>query len=454
MSLDPEVRRGGNLPFGMFASVWMCDPRYSTNARTLYAILVTYADTHSRDTGRGKPYRVELARQLGTSLATLDRTLDELEAAGLVVVEARVDPENPKKNDANIYHLKDFPLMYAGNGEWTDPLPAGVKAADVAKEQTEARRAAKREQGIQRRGGVPKGVNPRAVREGRGGCQGPHGPRKNAPVSGGGGSTHAARGSSMGAARVAAPMLPNVYSPLQNPSPEPDPSVRPLVPEGGARANETDGRTGGGGGKKGKRGRREPAAPVAPVVDNEGVALLLAIGAEQPEFLLSDLPLAHQGLKVMGMLADGWTPELIRQVVAGRPLPERIETTVAGVISGRLSKASKGPVPRAGMAPAAAEDGSGYGCDVEERTPGPAPWSVVRERITSGSGRLRDCAGDEGLCPRVAEPGREMCADCLGWVVCECGVRRFDPAVGAVCGGCAEEAADVRRALVAAGFTP
>lgn len=221
MSLDPEVRRGGNLPFGMVASRWMCDPRYSTNARTLYAILVTYADTQKRNTERGKPYRSELAAQLGVSVSTVDRTLAEMEVAGMVRVEPRVDPDNPANNDASIYHLFDYPLMYAGNGEWTDPLSAGVKAADVAKELIEQRRAEKRQRGIERRGGVPKGVNPKAVR----------GARKTAKNERGG-STGAARGSSMGAARVAAPVLPNIQNPLQNPYPDPEaPSAR-SAPDG------------------------------------------------------------------------------------------------------------------------------------------------------------------------------------------------------------------------------
>lgn len=238
MSLAPEVRRGGTLPFGMVASKWMCDPRYSTNARTLYAILVTYADTQSRNTGRGKPYRTELAKQLGVSLSTLDRTLDELEVGGLLRIEERVDPSNPKKNDANVYHLLDFPLMYAGNGEWTDPLPPGIKAADAAKQRTEERRAAKREQGIERKGGVPKGVNPRAVKAAR---EAATSKDDQDEESAGGGSTHAATPGSTHAATLAAPVLPNVYSPVQTPSLEPNRGDGRRPTAGGfARASASD----------------------------------------------------------------------------------------------------------------------------------------------------------------------------------------------------------------------
>ncbi|MFC8207972.1 hypothetical protein [[Kitasatospora] papulosa] len=215
MSLNPEVRRGGNLPFGMVASCWMCDPRYSTNARTLYAILVTYADTQGRTTAKGKPYRPELAAQMGVSVSTVDRTLVEMEVAGMVVIEERVDPANPTQNDSNVYHLQDYPLMYAGNGEWKDPLDRGVKAADVAKELIEKRRAEKRAQGIARKGGVPKGVNPKKVREQRQ-------PAEQRENEEGGGSTHAAGSGSTHAATPAAPVLRNVYSPVQTPSQEKD----------------------------------------------------------------------------------------------------------------------------------------------------------------------------------------------------------------------------------------
>ncbi|MFF2731810.1 hypothetical protein ACFVS9_28365 [Streptomyces sp. NPDC058008] len=228
MSLNPEVRRGGNLPFGMVASCWMCDPRYSTNARTLYAILVTYADTQGRTTAKGKPYRPELAAQMGVSVSTVDRTLVEMEVAGMVVIEERVDPANPTHNDSNVYHLQDYPLMYAGNGEWKDPLGRGVKAADVAKELIEKRRAEKRAQGIARKGGVPKGVNPKKVREQRQSAEQGEGEE-------GSSSTHAAGSGSTHAATPAAPVLRNVYSPVQTPSREKDVLLDGRRPSSGSR---------------------------------------------------------------------------------------------------------------------------------------------------------------------------------------------------------------------------
>ncbi|MEW2267886.1 helix-turn-helix domain-containing protein [Streptomyces sp. NPDC047868] len=78
---------------------------------------------------------------------------------------------------------------------------------------------------------------------------------------------------------------------------------------------------------------------------NPGVELLLAIGAEQPEFLLTGKTLQDQGLPLAGMLLDGWTPEQLRQVIADRPLPDPIRTSVGAVISSRIRDALAAPAP-------------------------------------------------------------------------------------------------------------
>ncbi|MFJ6069080.1 helix-turn-helix domain-containing protein [Streptomyces tendae] len=84
---------------------------------------------------------------------------------------------------------------------------------------------------------------------------------------------------------------------------------------------------------------------------NPGVDLLLAIGNEKPEFLLTGKTLADQGLAVAGMLLEGWTPEQLRQVIAGRPLPDQITTTVGAIVSARLKQALTGPAPSNVSAP-------------------------------------------------------------------------------------------------------
>lgn len=305
MSLDPEVRRGGNLPFGMVASVWMCDPRYSTNARTLYPILVTYADTQARNTRKGKPYRKELAAQLGVSVSTVDRTLVEMEVAGMVTIEARIDPKNPANNEANIYHLHDAPLMFQGNGTWTDPLPSGVKAADVAKELIEQRRAEKRQQGVERRGGVPKGVSSKAVKEARKESPG------KAPEEGGG-STGAARGGSTDAATRAARMLPNIQNPFQTPSPE------PLTTDGRRPGAGSRGQSSGGSAASGKSKPRS----LTPQEGKAYASFAKALPPELAELLPKNAPRDLKLAVIEAMDLDGPAERTAEQLVAFRLMPK------------------------------------------------------------------------------------------------------------------------------------
>ncbi|MFJ3043636.1 helix-turn-helix domain-containing protein [Streptomyces tendae] len=121
---------------------------------------------------------------------------------------------------------------------------------------------------------------------------------------------------------------------LQDPQPSPtNPrrnTPRPSVPNDSAAA--ADG---------GTDGAKVPSQ----ISRNPGVDLLLAIGNDQPEFLLTGKTLANQGLAVAGMLLEGWTPEQLRQVIAGRPLPEQITTTVGAIVASRLRQALAGPVP-------------------------------------------------------------------------------------------------------------
>lgn len=106
---------------------------------------------------------------------------------------------------------------------------------------------------------------------------------------------------------------------------------RPSVPDESADSGEDGGTDG--------------AAVPRQVVRNPGVDLLLGIGAEKPEFLLTGKTLRDQGMAVAGMLLEGWTPEQLRQVIAGRPLPDQITTTVGGVVAGRLRQACAAPPP-------------------------------------------------------------------------------------------------------------
>ncbi|MFC7795760.1 hypothetical protein [Streptomyces cinereoruber] len=67
MSVAPEVRPGGGLPFGQVVSAWVCNPQYTTNLRTLYTILVTYADIGARDTSKRPSQLVSCGEEFTTS---------------------------------------------------------------------------------------------------------------------------------------------------------------------------------------------------------------------------------------------------------------------------------------------------------------------------------------------------------------------------------------------------
>ncbi|MBL1086789.1 hypothetical protein JK359_33325 [Streptomyces actinomycinicus] len=405
MSLSPEVRRGGGLPFGQVVSQWVCDPRYTTNLRTLYSILVTYADVGVRDTGRGKPYRRELAAQLGVSEKTLDRTLLEGEVAGLFRIERRTDPDNPKLNDANVYQLNDAAFW---RGEWVDPLGPDQKAKDVAETVTAARVKAKKDAGIMPKGGRKAAPSAPTADPKDGAAEGVASPM-TPPQGEGGPVTHDATPGVTHDGRVASPMTPNIKNPVDNPSREPTlPSVRPSSADP-ARDAERDGGTDGTGDLSDSKGMRTEAV----VYDSPGVQLLNAIAQERgPEFLLTGPVLAEQGKVVTGMLASGWTAELVRYVVAGRPWPQKITTTREAIIAGRLRRAASGPAPSA-AAPIPAQSAAPYGSespygDTDEVWTPPA-WSGEISRV------MRECT-DCGS-PAVAD-GCDKCPRCLGWPEC------------------------------------
>ncbi|MGW7433310.1 hypothetical protein ACWGIN_27690 [Streptomyces sp. NPDC054861] len=143
------------------------------------------------------------------------------------------------------------------------------------------------------------------------------------------------------------------------------------------------------------------APPEERIGSNEGVDLLLAIGANRPEFLLTGKTLRDQGLTVAGMLAEGWTTEHLWQVIAGRDLPSPIRTTVGAVVSSRLRAAISGPVPQPGAAPPARH---------ADRTPTPASWS--QEMVLLGD-RAGECEGQGGLCGRPTPGESHLCLACM-----------------------------------------
>ncbi|MFF7459617.1 hypothetical protein [Kitasatospora sp. NPDC008115] len=423
MSLAPEVRRGGGLPFGQIVSQWVCDDRYTTNLRTLYGILVTYADIGARDTKKGKPYRTELARQLGVSLKTLDRTSFEGECAGLFRVEERKDPNNPTVNDANIYHLNDA-LFW--QGEWVDPLRPGEKAAAVAQRLTDERVAAKKAAGYVHKGGRKKQAETSSQHTPEEGVASPMTP----PREEGGSVTHDATPSVTHDATLASPMTPNVYNPVENPPQEPTatPPVPPSVSDPSARASDDgrpDGRTDGGevdqqnreqSGEPGAGGRSTaPAAPVA----SEGVALLIEAARRYERAALPGELLHQLGRHVEGLLAGGWSwSQLMPQITAPLPPREEVKKTDSALTAARIRKIPGRPpaIPAPGERPSkpdvpgvpsqGAVRREPRHCCVDCGAPGVSTKGALcrkcQERCPGGCGQAYNHIRPDGLCPSCA----------------------------------------------------
>ncbi|MGW9026897.1 hypothetical protein ACWGQ5_22490 [Streptomyces sp. NPDC055722] len=181
-------------------------------------------------------------------------------------------------------------------------------------------------------------------------------------------------------------------------------NTRPLRPRGRSEATRTPGRT------------NQPDIPtspsVAPVADemHPGVRLLLELGAARPELLLTGQALTDQGRVVTVMLEAGWRAEQLRHVIAARPLPNPVRTTVGAIIAARLRAAQAYPPP------ATAAD---HHDQPVRDTPRPQPMTgsaaarPVSEALTYRA--LAECAGC-GV-PGTA-PGEDLCPACLAWPLC------------------------------------
>lgn len=154
---------------------------------------------------------------------------------------------------------------------------------------------------------------------------------------------------------------------------------------------------------------RTAPTPPAPADLEPGVRLLLAIGAQHPQLLLTDHVLAEQGRTLTAMLDAGWTREQLKHVIADRPLPQPVRTTVGAIIAARLRAAHTYPPP------ATVND---------HHTP--QPWDQPAPRTTSSAAArtvgealtyraLVECTGC-GV-PGTA-PGEDLCPACLGWPPC------------------------------------
>jgi hypothetical protein len=156
-----------------------------------------------------------------------------------------------------------------------------------------------------------------------------------------------------------------------------------------------------------------PTSPsVAPVADemHPGIRLLLDLGAARPELLLTGQALTDQGRVVTVMLETGWNAEQLRHVIADRPLPHPVRTTVGAIIAARLRAAQAYPPPAIA---ANHHDQPVWDDPPPQPMTGSAAARTVSEALTYRA--LVECAGC-GV-PGTA-PGEDLCPACLGWPLC------------------------------------
>ncbi|MER7056585.1 hypothetical protein [Streptomyces sp. NPDC000351] len=161
-----------------------------------------------------------------------------------------------------------------------------------------------------------------------------------------------------------------------------------------------------------------PATPPVPAADemHPGIQLLLEIGADHPELLLTGKALTDQGRVVTVMLESGWTRTQLRHVIAGRPLPAPVRTSVGAIIAARLRAAQAYPPPATLTRPHHPGDVLGDEPPAHRaiERPSTAPAArTVAEALTYRA--LVECAGC-GV-PGTA-PGEDLCPACLNWPLC------------------------------------
>lgn len=176
--------------------------------------------------------------------------------------------------------------------------------------------------------------------------------------------------------------------------------VLPSVPRERAATASRRGGTDGPTVRKASGSRAGASHRVEAVPDTPGVQLLLQLGAADPRYLLTGPALRDQGVVVSALLAAGWTAQQVRQVVLGRPLPEKITTSVGAIVAQRLGQALASPVPAA--------PGSSLRATADP-TWTPPPVAEVLDAVPP---RV-ECDGHDGLCGRPVVPGHDQCTACL-----------------------------------------
>ncbi|MET9063297.1 hypothetical protein ABZX99_36455 [Streptomyces antibioticus] len=181
-----------------------------------------------------------------------------------------------------------------------------------------------------------------------------------------------------------------------------------------------------------------PSAAPPPNEMHPGIRLLLELGAARPELLLTGKALTDQGRVVTVMLESGWNAEQLRHVIAARPLPHPVRTTVGAIIAARLRAAQAYPPP---TLTDGHHDAPVWDAPQPQPTGGSAAARTVSKAVTYRA--LVECAGC-GM-PGTA-PGKDLCPACLGWPPCRTcpgpTPRRAHPDSDGRCTTCASAVTD------------
>ncbi|WP_328876345.1 hypothetical protein OHT76_43410 [Streptomyces sp. NBC_00287] len=154
-----------------------------------------------------------------------------------------------------------------------------------------------------------------------------------------------------------------------------------------------------------------PSPPAAPAADemHPGIRLLLDLAAARPELVLTGQALTDQGRVVTAMLEAGWSTEQLRHVIAGRPLPYPVRTSVGAIIAARLRAAQAYPPPALAAHHRAPPSGD---------TPRLQPASCAAARSVSQALSYRAMVECAGCGHPATAPGEDLCPACLGWPPC------------------------------------
>lgn len=149
----------------------------------------------------------------------------------------------------------------------------------------------------------------------------------------------------------------------------------------------------------------DPPAVPAVMEASPGVHFLLGLGTRYPELLLTGAALQDQGAVVTALLDGGWSPGHLQHVIAGRPLPHPVRTSVGAIVAARLRSAQSTPPPPP-------RPPTGWGVEGPAPTPRPAD-RTPREALAHRA--LVECAGCGTPGP---VPGEDLCPACLNWPLC------------------------------------